>query len=168
MATLHHSSSDSLKSGSASFTYYDSYPTCCCGQNGTAISPTCDITAPTGECDDYSGCDYIGDFAAIGHQSLNYVMTHNLVAFFDASDPTGAYFDERYANRTIQLSKHFNGSLFVFNCTIADTCSDSDCDGCCSANARPSGYLVDIEYYTAMNNFGTLDAVWGEVQFKLY
>ena len=155
-------------SGIASFTYYTSYPSCCCGQNGTNISPTCDPLAPTDECDDYSGCDYIGDFAALGHRSLDFVETHNLIAFFDASDPSGEYFFENYANKTIEITKYFNGTLYIFNCTIVDTCSDLDCGGCCSQNAQPSGYLVDMEYYTVMNNFGTTKAVGGTVNFTIF
>ena len=72
-------------------TYYNSYPMCC------PNSPTYDPNVPTEECDDYSGCEYIGDFAAFqtdenpdGHESLDYVQTRNLVAFFDSSDPTEA------------------------------------------------------------------------------
>jgi hypothetical protein len=53
----------------ASVTYYSSYPFCC------PKSPNYDPNAPTEECDDYSGCKYMGDFAAIGHKSLQYVQT---------------------------------------------------------------------------------------------
>ncbi len=51
---------------------------------------------PTEECDDYSGCKYMGDLAAFqsdinpdGYVSIEYVMTHNLVAFFDNNDYKG-------------------------------------------------------------------------------
>ena len=54
---------------SARLTYYNSYPPCC------PNSPNYDPKADKSECDDYSGCDYIGDFAAIGHKSLSYVQT---------------------------------------------------------------------------------------------
>jgi hypothetical protein len=53
----------------ASITYYTSYPPCC------PNSPNFDFLAPTSECNDYSGCNYIGLFAAIGYQPLSYVQT---------------------------------------------------------------------------------------------
>ena len=64
-------------SGYASFTYYDSYPKCC------PDNPNYDPKASKEECDDYSGCKYSGDFAAIGHKSFDYVKSHDLVAFYD-------------------------------------------------------------------------------------
>jgi hypothetical protein len=33
-------------------------------------------------------------------------------------------------------------------------CSDSDCSGCCTQNARGPGFLSDIEKYT-MQRFGS-------------
>ena len=41
---------------------------------------------------------------------------------------------------------------------VYDECSDSDCDGCCTQNARPTGFLIDIEKYT-MQRFGTGDGI---------
>src|SRR5690242_13732293 len=61
----------------AQLTTFTSYPACCPG------SPVYDPNAPTDECDDYSGCKYMGDFAAIGHKSFSYVKGHDLVAFYD-------------------------------------------------------------------------------------
>ena len=60
-------STENSLQGTASFTYYDSYPACC------PDNPNYNPKAPTGECDDYSGCKYSGDFAAIGHKSFSYV-----------------------------------------------------------------------------------------------
>jgi hypothetical protein len=54
----------------------------------------------------------------------------------------------------------------MFTAIIADLCLDSECNGCCSANAV-NGYLIDMEYYTVLYNFGTLDAVDGEIQFRV-
>ena len=68
----------------------------------------------------------------------------------------------QYCGKTITLKK--NGKTFT--ATVADTCSDSDCGGCCSANAK-NGYLVDIEYYTALRNLGSLGAVSGTVDFTI-
>ncbi len=70
----------------------------------------------------------------------------------------------KYAKKTIQLTK---GSV-TFNATIADTCKDSDCSGCCSANAKPSGFLVDMEYYTVLRRFGNTDAADGTLSFTIF
>lgn len=52
---------------------------------------------------------------------------------------------------------------------ILDTCSDSDCGGCCTRNARRAGgVLLDLEYYTAKRFWGG-DGVHqlDEVQWQL-
>jgi hypothetical protein len=172
-----------VASKTASFTYYESYPRCCCGQKGWPTSPNCDPNAPKDECEDYSGCEYMGDFAAFmtdsnedGHKSIDYVKSHNLVSFFDASDPNGKYFDSRWAKKTIEITKVYNNKTYKFNATIADTCRDADCMdddtndgvGCCTANAKPYGFLVDMEYYTVLNNFGTLNAADGSLSYVIY
>ena len=147
---------DSL-SGNASFTTYTSYAACC------PSNPNYNSSADSTECDDYSACDYSGDFAAIGHKSYEYVQSHNLVAFFDASDANGYDFEDKYGGKRITLRKG-NVSLTAI---IADTCSDSDCDGCCTQNAKPFGYLLDMEYWTVINNFGTMDAADGQIAFYI-
>ena len=81
----------------ARLTYHDSYPDCC------PRSPTYDPNASKSECLDYSGCKYIGDFAAIGHQSLEYVQSNNLVSFFDSNHSSSEEWAAMYANRTIQI-----------------------------------------------------------------
>lgn len=60
-----------------------------------------------------------------------------------------------------------------FNATIADTCLDDDCldkhgVGCCTKNAGSNGALVDVEYYTMLNNFGTTDAAEGSMTYKVF
>jgi hypothetical protein len=60
-------SDGSLTGSVAAVTFYSSYPTCC------RNSPNYDSRASTEECADYSGCTYLGDFAAIGTQSFDYV-----------------------------------------------------------------------------------------------
>jgi hypothetical protein len=153
----------------ASFTYYQSYPMCC------PDSPNYDPDYSTEECDDYSGCKYMGDLAAFqteenpdGYVSFEYVETHNLVAFYDDNDPKGKNWSKNYANKTIQITKEYNGKVHVFNASIADTCGNRDCHNCCTKNAKPSGYLVDMEYYTLMNNFGTTDAADGSLSFIVF
>lgn len=157
------------KSATASFTYYDSYPMCC------PESPNYDPKADTEECDDYSGCKYMGDLAAFqtasnpdGHKSIEYVKSHNLVAFYDDSDPKGKNWASKYALKTIQITKSYKGKSHVFNATIADTCGNQDCDNCCKKNAQPSGFLVDMEYYTVLKNFGSTDAVQGTLSFVIF
>eukprot|EP00310_Coccolithus_braarudii_P005729 CAMPEP_0183373200 /NCGR_PEP_ID=MMETSP0164_2-20130417/110755_1 /TAXON_ID=221442 /ORGANISM="Coccolithus pelagicus ssp braarudi, Strain PLY182g" /LENGTH=75 /DNA_ID=CAMNT_0025550041 /DNA_START=6 /DNA_END=233 /DNA_ORIENTATION=+ len=39
------------------------------------------------------------------------------------------------------------------NVEVVDTCGDSDCDGCCTKNAKPSGNLIDMEYWTVKHYF---------------
>jgi len=158
-----------LKKASASFTYYQSYPMCC------PSSPNYDPAYPTSECADYSGCKYMGDFAGYvsdsnpeGYQSIDFVKSNNMVAFYDDSDPSGTYWFNKYALRTIGLKKEYNGKVYEFNATIADTCGNGDCNNCCATNSKPSGYLVDMEYYTVMNNFGTTNAAEGELSFVIY
>ena len=72
---------DNSLQGVASFTWYSSYAFCC------PDNPNYDPKASKEECDDYSACEYAGDFAAIGHKSFDYVKSNNLVAFYDNSDP---------------------------------------------------------------------------------
>ncbi len=46
---------------------------------------------------------------------------------------------------------------------VCDTCSDSDCNGCCTKNAGKTGYLIDMESNTYAR-FGGSD---GEVTWSL-
>jgi len=149
-------------SSTAKFTYYNSYPACC------PNSPNYDPKADTTECDDYSGCDYIGDFAAIGHKSLSYVQSHNLIAFYDDADPSGSNFNNKYGGKNITVTKSCNGKTFTFACIIADTCGNGDCNNCCHRNSdKKTGFLIDMEYYTVLNNFGTTDCVNGDISFVI-
>ncbi len=50
---------------------------------------------------------------------------------------------------------------------IADTCSDNDCNGCCTRNANARGYLVDMEYWTVISNFGSTEHADGEISFTI-
>jgi hypothetical protein len=124
---------------SATWTYYQSYPACCPG------NPNYDPSAPTDECDDYSGCDYSGDFYYSGHKSFDWVQSNNIIAFFSTH---GDNF--QFGGRTMRLSAKGQS----FEVVVADTCGDDDCDNCCTNNAQPTGYLVDMEYFTVKNNFG--------------
>jgi hypothetical protein len=91
-----------------------------------------------------------------------------MVAFYDNSDPHGQHFDQYWGTKMIQVTKSCNDKTYVFQALIADTCANSDCAGCCADNASPStGYLIDMEYYTVINNFGTTDCVEGEISFTV-
>ena len=143
--------------GTASFTYYDSYPACC------PDNPNYNPKASTEECDDYSGCKYSGDFAAIGHKSFSYVKSNNLIAFYDNSDPSGKKFMTNYGGKQIKLTK----GTVSFTAQIADTCGNGDCNNCCSKNSQPTGFLVDMEYYTLIRNFGSTGAADGSIKFEI-
>jgi hypothetical protein len=140
----------------AQLTTFTSYPACC------PDSPVYDPNAPTDECDDYSGCTYMGDFAAIGHKSFSYVKGHDLVAFYDDSDPNGKNFNKKYGGKTVQLKK--GGK--TFSALIADTCGNSDCNGCCTQNSK-HGFLVDMEYWTTERRIGGPDNADGTIQFQI-
>eukprot|EP00486_Rosalina_sp_Unknown_P000875 CAMPEP_0201566466 /NCGR_PEP_ID=MMETSP0190_2-20130828/6253_1 /ASSEMBLY_ACC=CAM_ASM_000263 /TAXON_ID=37353 /ORGANISM="Rosalina sp." /LENGTH=221 /DNA_ID=CAMNT_0047985215 /DNA_START=19 /DNA_END=681 /DNA_ORIENTATION=+ len=149
-------------SGTAYWSYYTSYCACC------EESPNYDPAADTQECDEYSCCDYVGQFAAIGQQSFDYVQNNNLIAFFDNSDPNNNEWWNKYANKQIKLTA--NG--ITITATIVDQCGNHDCNNCCSNNANQGGgYLVDTEYWTIFNNFGDPSTAIGnagtEIQFEI-
>ena len=98
------------------------------------------------ECIDFSGCDYVGQFAALpGVQSEAWVMGHNIAAVH--SKDFGSL-----RLKTIRLRK---GAKMI-DAVVYDECSDSDCEGCCTQNAMPSGFLIDLEKYT-FARFGVAD-----------
>ena len=144
-------------SGDASFTYYESYPRCC------PDNPNYDPNASKTECKDYSGCKYSGDFEALGHKSFDWVKSNDIVSFYDNSNASGSNFMTNYGGRTITLTK---GSV-TFTATIADTCANKDCNNCCAKNSLPSGYLLDMEYYTIKRHFGSISAADGQIHFTI-
>jgi hypothetical protein len=94
--------------------------------------------------------------------------SHNLVAFYDDSDPSGKRYNSMYASHNISIDATCNGKQYHFVALIADTCGNQDCNGCCSRNSnKQTGYLIDIEYYTAMNVFGTTDCASGNMDFTV-
>lgn len=100
------------------------------------------------ECEEFNGCTWAGHFAFVdGQQSEEWVRTHNIAAVH--SDDGDAYALEtlrvRDGDRTIEV-------------TVYDVCSDADCDGCCTRNAAETGFLIDLESYTA-ERFGTYHGV---------
>lgn len=128
----------------ARLTVYSSYPSCCVTDSG---NPS--------ECEDYSGCEYRGDFA---NGEVNVAETEvkcrSIAAFFDAANPSAAYWTANYANKKLRLKACTSTGAVEFEATIVDTCGDSDCNGCCTANAGSYGKLVDLEINTMYRNFG--------------
>merc|ERR1712241_314922 len=113
---------------------------------------------------DYNACEYSGFFAYAPDEqkSFDWVRDNNIVAFF-----TDHGNNSKYGNKRIRLK----AAGKEIEALIIDTCRDSDCpevsDGCCSHNAQPSGYLVDMEYWTVMNNFGNVEVVDGQICWQL-
>jgi Ricin-type beta-trefoil lectin domain len=102
------------------------------------------------ECTNYNGCMWAGQFAFVdGKQSVQWVMSHNIIAVHERDAGT-------YALKTLRLKQ---GSHQI-DATVYDECSDSDCSGCCTRNANAGGvgFLIDIESYT-MDRFGSGDGV---------
>eukprot|EP00808_Paulinella_micropora_P025708 g58618.t1 len=116
----------------------------------------------------FSGCQYKGQFALFNEQkSLSWVQSNNIIAFYDNSDPSGSQWRTRYGGKRVRLSKSYNGRTYAWESTIVDTCGDGDCGNCCANNARATGYLVDIEYWSALAVFGTTDAVQGNIEMTI-
>ena len=130
----------------ASLTTYTSFPACC---NDPNADPT--------ECTDYSGCEYQGQFAFIPDQTEEWVKQNDVCAFFTTHGDINAY-----KNKKIRIEK---GGKTV-ECNVVDTCADADCDGCCTENAGASGYLIDMEYWTVLRDYGEGQA-YGQVCFQL-
>jgi hypothetical protein len=137
----------------ASWTSYTSYAACC--EDGENYDPTADTT----ECEFYNACAYKGDFAYIEHQTYDEVKNKNLVAFFSTHGD-----NSNYGNKQIRVLLPSGQTV---DALVADTCGDSDCDGCCTSNAQPSGYLVDMEYWTVVKNFGPDADASGQVCWKV-
>jgi hypothetical protein len=125
---------------SANKTHYTSYP-----------APGSD------ECITYNGCFWQGKFNTCGDdliKSKAWVMSHNIIALFPL---------KTYGLHNICI-KAGGKTLEV---TAYDTCGDSDCDGCCTANKGRADALVDIESYTD-KKFGVGDGAiqWADLGYK--
>ena len=100
------------------------------------------------ECIKYNGCTWAGQFAFVdGKQPESWVMSHNIVAIHSKDAAA-------YKLKTLRLKQ---GTKQI-DVTVYDQCSDSDCNGCCTTNSNPTGFLIDIEKYT-MEKFGVGDGV---------
>ena len=114
----------------------ETYPAIC------PDSPSYNPNISADDCADLSCCEFSGDLAAVGHKPIDYVRNTNMVAFYDSSDPDGLYWADAYANKTIEVSKTFNGRKYIFNATILDNCVNADCDDCCIRDSASTGYML--------------------------
>jgi hypothetical protein len=102
------------------------------------------------ECIQYSGCDYMGMFAACDKTATEaWVAAHNIVAAFPD-----------FATLKLHDLCLKSGSKTIV-VTVIDTCGDSDCGGCCTQNKGTADELIDVESYTAAR-FGVPD---GRIQW---
>lgn len=127
----------------ANATYYWSYPQCC------KNSPSYDPNADTTECDENSGCEYLGKFAGVdGTKSYEWVKSNNITSFFLLG---GGW--EKWSGKDIMIRNPKTGKTMTVK--VVDTCGDGDCKGCCTRNAtKGGGALVDLEYWTAKRFWG--------------
>lgn len=111
----------------ANLTHYTSYP-----EKGS------------NECIDYNGCQWAGYFAGTnGQKSKSWVKSHNIVAVHSKDW-------QQLKGKTLTLRQ----DQTTIDVIVYDLCSDTDCNGCCTANLGGDGYLIDIEKYT-MERFGS-------------
>ena len=91
------------------------------------------------ECVKYNGCTWAGQFAGVdGKQPESWVKAHNIAAVHSKDFA-------KYKLKTLRLRKDGH----EIDVVVYDECADSDCSGCCTQNAKPSGNLIDLEKYTA-------------------
>lgn len=143
------------------FTSYTSFAECC------PDNANYDSSASTDECDYYNACAYPGVFANVPRMTFEEVKSTNIVAFFATQN------NDFYKNKIIRVLKDPSGNTSTespntVDSLIADTCGDSDCNGCCTSNASEAGgFLVDMEYWTVVNNFGSVSAASGKICWKI-
>jgi hypothetical protein len=100
------------------------------------------------ECIEFNGCMWAGQFAFLPNkQTENWVMMHNIAAVHEKDA-------NAYKLKTLRLKQ----GTHQIDVTVYDMCSDSDCNGCCTANSRQTGFLIDIESFTR-DRFGADDGV---------
>jgi hypothetical protein len=100
------------------------------------------------ECVAYNGCTWAGQFAFLdGKQSETWVREHNIAAIHSKDAA-------QYKLKTLRLRQ----GTHQIDVKVYDMCSDSDCNGCCTANSRETGFLLDLESATAQR-FGSGDGI---------
>jgi hypothetical protein len=108
------------------------------------------------ECIQYNGCFWQGKFNTCGDTLVKtkaWVMSH-IVAFFPLGQMGLHNLCLRSGGKTIEV-------------TAYDTCGDSDCNGCCSANKKGADALIDVESYTN-KRWGVGDGriEWADLGYK--
>ena len=89
------------------------------------------------ECVVYNGCQWAGWFAGCeDQQTEDWVASHNIAALFPGFD------DYKLHDICIRSGEK---TMIV---TVYDTCGDSDCSGCCTANKGNADALIDLESAT--------------------
>lgn len=137
----------------AAATWYTSHPKCCKGASNY------DAKADKKECDENNGCTWAGQFAGLNKKlSPAEVAKRDIVAFYDAKNQKGdkkaaqSWWNKNVKGKKIELKKPDGTTMIV---EALDTCSDSDCGGCCTKNAnKGGGYLIDLEESTAKRFYG--------------
>jgi hypothetical protein len=100
------------------------------------------------ECIEYNGCTWAGQFAFLsGTQAESWVKANNIAAIHSKDAAT-------YRLKTLRVRQ---GTRQI-DVKVYDMCSDSDCSGCCTANSKQTGFLIDLEKYTT-ERFGSSDGV---------
>jgi hypothetical protein len=100
------------------------------------------------ECVKYNGCTWAGQFAALdGVQPKSWVESHNIASVHSKDFA-------QYRLKTLRLVQ----GAKTIDVTVYDMCADSDCDGCCTANAASTGFLIDLEINT-VGRFGLGDGI---------
>jgi hypothetical protein len=115
----------------ANLTWFESYP-----------DPGSD------ECINFNGCTWAGYFAGLnGKQPEEWVAANNIAAVHsrDFAEYSGKTLRLRQGNKQIDVK-------------VYDMCADSDCSGCCTQNSSQTGFLIDVESYTA-DRFGTRSGI---------
>jgi hypothetical protein len=79
------------------------------------------------------------------------------VSFSSENDP-----DESYIGRNIRL--RFNGE--TYSALVVDKCPWSTCDGYCLADSI-GGFLVSMEYWTVLRTVGTIEQVYGAIEWRM-
>jgi len=137
----------------ASWTWYKSYAACC------PENPNYDPNADNSECELYNACQWSGYFAYVdGKKPYSWVANTDIIAFFSSYGDNAAYGNKR-------LRMKINTT--VVEAEVLDTCGDSDCNGCCTRNSQPSGYLLDMEENTVVRYFGYLNAAYGQICWQI-
>lgn len=138
---------------SANATYYDSYPACC------KTAPNYSPSADKSECEDYSGCKYMGQFTGLDKKlSYSEVSARNIVSFYSApnqkTDKKMAWWTKNIKGKKMEIRNPKTGKTLVVE--PLDTCGDWDCNNCCFKNATKGGLdtLIDIESHTAKRFWG--------------